>query len=164
MTIFTFAQRKYTVSNIWFRFERSVYHLKNIFEQTKREKGYWSLSNRKGLNKTVMANKLCLEKNSQMGWSIKKQKRCGNLITFLGWLHIFYKFIIVKDVNLYNDLIFQKQSFIFDSYFTIAWVRRWFVMMIYLLSWGILFLTYLYELLIIEIIMKADTEEIYHRN
>ena len=107
MTIFTFAQRKYTVSNIWFRFERSVYHLKNIFEQTKREKGYWSLSNRKGLNKTVMANKLCLEKNSQMGWSIKKQKRCGNLITFSDWLHIFYKFIIVKDVNLYNDLTFQ---------------------------------------------------------
>ena len=73
----------------------------------------------------------------------------GTLITFLNWLLVCYKFIIVKNVNLYSDFIFHKQSFIFDSLFTIAWFRRWFVMK---LSLGIWFSTYLYELLIIEII------------
>ena len=50
----------------------------------------------------------------------KKTKAMWELNNILDRLHIFYKFIIVKDVNLYNDLIFQKQSFIFDSLFIIA--------------------------------------------
>ena len=37
----------------------------------------------------------------------KKTKAMWELNNILDWLHIFYKFIIVKDVNLYNDLTFQ---------------------------------------------------------
>ena len=31
-----------------------------------------------------------LGENSQMGWSMKKQKSYGNLITILDWLHILF--------------------------------------------------------------------------